>query len=470
VLRLVRKYGKDTIVSAFAEVQDYVERFTRARIAALPDGVWECEDYVDFDPNGSGDGLIPIHVKMTIQGDQVHYDLAGSHAAIGSLANAAFGGAFSGIVSGMKLFFPEVPLNSGFYRPVTFHLPEGSVVNTPAPFAVSGFVFPYDKILNSVVTMWSEIMPERAMAGAFNIEYLHAGGFDRRPNVNRFCMWYDFSGGGWGGRNGKDGPSATSALFGPGLLNQPIEGQERIAPALYERNEMLEDSGGPGRWRGGVGLVKSLEFWNADGIHFSYLCDRERTAPWGIEGGLPSIPMGLTVYRGGRASGGDEIFLGAFFSDFPLEQGDLFYRTTAGGGGFGDPLARDPEAVREDVVDGYVTVERAVKDYGVVVRELDVRLCRYEVDLNATERARAELRIVRLSRLSEDPHEIAARYRAGELDALDLLRHYGVIVDWGSGGLRERTTEQFRAELRRRAADWWADTDALAAAGARELR
>ena len=120
IVRLVGKYGKETILQAFSEVQDYVERFTRTRIAALPDGTWECEDYVDFDPNGSGDGLVPVRVKMTIDGDEVHYDLSGSHPAIGSLSNSAFGGSFSGIVSGMKIFFPEVPLNSGFYRPIGF--------------------------------------------------------------------------------------------------------------------------------------------------------------------------------------------------------------------------------------------------------------------------------------------------------------------------------------------------------------
>ena len=121
ILRLVEKYGKPTIMTAFREVQDYVELLTRRRIAELPDGVWETEDYIDYDPS-VGEGLIPIKVKMTIEGDQLRYDLSGSHPAVGTFLNAGFGSAFSGVIAGTKTFFPDVPLNSGFYRAVQVDL------------------------------------------------------------------------------------------------------------------------------------------------------------------------------------------------------------------------------------------------------------------------------------------------------------------------------------------------------------
>ena len=112
-----RSTGDDTILTAFAEVQDYVERLTRTRVAELPDGVWETEDYIDSDPSRE-EGLVPVKVKLEIEGDQIRYDLSGSHPAVGTFLNAGFGSAFSASSRGTKTFFPDVPLNSGFYRAV----------------------------------------------------------------------------------------------------------------------------------------------------------------------------------------------------------------------------------------------------------------------------------------------------------------------------------------------------------------
>jgi N-methylhydantoinase B len=151
----------------------------------------------------------------------------------------------------------------------------------------------------------------------------------------------------------------------------------------------------------------------------------------------------------------DERFLGAIFSNVPIEEGDTFTRPSAGGGGYGDPLERDPADVCEDVADGYVTIARARTDYGVVVEEVDADLSEYAVDETATEEERTRIRAERAGWLEADPEDVARRYREGELDVLDLVRQYAVIVDWGTGELYPRTTEQFRAMVRRRAASHW---------------
>lgn len=466
ILRLVDKYGIDTVLTAFQEVQDYVERLTRQRIAELPDGVWETEDYIDYDPS-KGEGLIPVKVKMTIEGDQLSYDLTGSHPAIGSFINAGFGSAFSGVIAGTKTFFPDVPLNSGFYRAVNVDLgPVGTVVNAPWPIAVTGFCSgPYEKIMNSIFELWSKVMPERALACSFNLEYLLVGGRDARREGRPIFMWYDWMVGGWGGRNGRDGSNATAPIFGVGLAVQPLEAQERLCPVLTTEHSIVCDSGGPGKYRGGCGVEKGALLREAENTVMSYMCDRARSITWGIEGGLPSIPHGVWLQRAGQ----EKEFLGAVFSNVPVGPGDMFTRPSAGGGGFGDPLDRDPEAVKEDVADGYVSVDRARKDYGVVVREVDADLALYEVDEEATAEERERIRSQRLSWLEEDPEAVAARYRSGELDALDLVRHYGVILDWGTGELLPKTTEQFRAMLRRRMVPHWTEKPAAAgAAGAGE--
>jgi len=454
ILRLIEKYGRETVLTAFEEVQDYVERLTRQRVAELPDGTWETEDYIDYDPDGE-EGLVPIKVKLAIEGDQIYYDLTGSHAAVGSFLNSGFGASFSGLIAGTKTFFPDIPLNSGFYRVISYDLgPIGTVVNAAWPTAVTGYCSgPYEKIMNACFEMWSQIMPERAIAGSFNLEYLLVGGRDLRSPDSPYFMWYDWMAGGWGGRNGKDGSTATAPIFGVGLATQPVEGQERLCPVLTSQHAIITDSGGPGRWRGGCGLEKGGTLTDAGRTVMSYSCDRARSVTWGANGGLPSIPHGVWLNPGQDG----ERFVGAVFSNVPVVAGDTFTRPSAGGGGFGDPLERDPEAVLEDVIDGYVSLERARVDYGVVVEEVDAELSEYRLDLSATEAERASIRAARRGWLEEDPESVAARYRSGELGIHDVIRRYGVIVDWGTGELFPTTTAQYRAMLQRRTADHWVD-------------
>ncbi len=453
ILRLVDKYGKDTLVTAFAEVQDYVERLTRQRVAELPDGTWETEDYIDQDPDLE-EGLIPVKVKMTIDGDQISYDLSGSHPVIGSFLNAAFGTGFSGIVAGTKTFFPEVPLNSGFYRVIDAYLPENTVVNAPWPTAVTGFCSgSYEKIMNSLFELWSGVMPERALSGCFNLEYLLIGGWDKRTEASPFFMWYDWMVGGWGGRNGKDGSNATSPVFGVGLAVQPLEGQERLTPVVTSEHRIVADSAGPGEFRGGCGVQKGGRLTEIQETVMSYCCDRGRSITWGIEGGLPSCPHGVWLNKDRP----EESYLGATFSGVNVREGDLFSRPSAGGGGYGDPLARDPEAVKEDVADGYVTPEGAKRDYGVVVKEIDAELAEWQVDEEATVKARKHIRENRVDWLQEEPEELARRYREEELDTLDLIRRYGVILDWGTGELLTNTTNDFRAMLNWRMVSHWTE-------------
>ena len=143
------------------------------------------------------------------------------------------------------------------------------------------------------------------------------------------------------------------------------------------------------------------------------------------------------------------------FSDVSLQPGDLFSRPTAGGGGYGDPLDRDPERVKADVADDYVSLARAAKDYGVVLEVIDKDLCEYEIDREATERLRASIRAQRKAWVDEAPEAVAAKYRAGEIDALDAVRRYAVILDWGSGEPLPRSTAQFREQFRKRSLSHW---------------
>ena len=454
ILRLVDKYSRDTIVTAFAEVQDYVENLTRTRIAELPDGVWETEDYLDSDPTLE-EGLIPIKVRMEIEGDQIRYDLTGSHAAVGTFLNAGFGSAMSGVVGGTKTFFPEVPLNSGFYRAVDIDLgPEGTVVNAPWPVAVTGFCSgPYEKIMACAFEIWSQIMPERAIACSFNLEYLLVGGRDARSEDRPFFMWYDWMVGGWGGRNGRDGSNCTSPVFGVGLGRPAPRGpgapEPRRSPAATRSSPTQAARGASAAaaaWRRAATLTQ------AERTVVSYCCDRARSITWGIEGGLPSIPHGVWLNKGTD----DERFLGAIFSNVEIEEGTSSPARPPAAEGYGDPLERDPDAVLRG---RHRRLRHDRPRAQGLRRRGPARSTRsssqYEVDAAATERERARIAAERKGWLEADPEEIARSYRDGELDVLDLVRQYAVIVDWGTGELLPNTTQQFRAMVERRAASKW---------------
>ncbi|WP_320537095.1 hydantoinase B/oxoprolinase family protein [Pseudarthrobacter sp. IC2-21] len=452
VLRLVDKYSKSTVVAAMQETQDYVERIVLRRLESLPQGVWETTDYIDFDP-GKGEGLVPIKIKLTLDGKGIHYDLTGSAPAVETFLNSGYGTTHSAIYAGTKTFFPDVPLNSGFYAAVDAEIgPEGTVVNAGWPYAVTGFCSgPYEKLMNGIFELWSRIMPERAMACAFNLEYLLVGGRDGRTDDNPYFMWYDWMAGGWGGRASKDGASATAPVFGPGLAVQPIEGQERLSPVLTTVHQIGTDSGGPGRFRGGLGIEKGGTLVDATKTVMSYCCDRARSITWGIEGGLPSIPHGVWMNKGTD----QEEFLGSNFSAVPLHSGDSFTRPSAGGGGYGDPLERPFDEVLEDVIDQYVSIERAAKDYGVIIREIDRDMDQFEIDQAASLELRQQIRADRPGWLTADPVAVAEKYRAGEVDMLDVIRRHGVILDWGTGELFPETTSEFRKSMEKRSSSHW---------------
>lgn len=452
LLRLVEKYGIDTVLTAFTEVQDYVERLTRARLKELPNGTWETTDYIDMDPE-LGDGLIPIKVKMTIDDDHIYYDLSGTHETISVFLNSTLGSAYSGLYAGTKTFFPDTPLNSGFYRAITANLPENTVVNARYPAPTAGFVSgAYEKIMNSCFELWSHVMPERALACSFNLEYLLIGGWDkRREGEESFFMWYDWMAGGHGGRIDRDGANAMAPVFGMGLSVQPVEGQERLTPVVTTNHEIITDSGGPGKYRGGCGLSKGGTLTKMENAVMSVSCDRSRSVTWGIMGGLPSIPHGNWLNPGTDK----EEFLGAFFSNVKVKEGDSFTRPSAGGGGLGDPLERDPKLVLEDVIDGYVSIERAEKDYGVVIREIDREIDLFEIDEAATEEARKYIRENRKKWLDEDPQKVFDMYQKGEIDQLDCIRRYGVIIDLKENKLLPKSTQQYRESMKRRTLKYW---------------
>ena len=352
----------------------------------------------------------------------------------------------------MKTFFPDLPLNSGLYRVIEVVASPDTVVSAKWPVAVTGFLMPFEKIMNSIYEIWSGIMPHRAISCTFNIEYLLTGGNDARRPEKPIFMFYDWLPGGWGGRNGKDGANVTQASFGTGMLSQPVEGQERGAPILTTEFEAVTDSGGPGKWRGGVGARKASILLAGENTVLSYICDRERAVVWGTNGGLPSMPHGLHLRRSGAQ---EDTWLGSVFSRRaaatgrpvqPAHGGRRRLRRSAG--------ARSGKG--EGGCSGRLRFDRAC-GHGLRGNPQGDRQgsLRYEVDREATKRERASIRAHRRGWQEEEPETVAAKYRAGGINALDAVRRYAVILDWGSGELLPNSTEQFREQFRIRSLAHW---------------
>jgi len=205
------------------------------------------------------------------------------------------------------------------------------------------------------------------------------------------------------GKFGADGRDCGAAILGLGILNQSTEVIERLWPVTFDRLAPVIDSMGAGRWRGGAGLESVLRVENAGGVRLSYIADRGEDGPGGprgLFGGADGIPIRVLKNIGTD----DEENLPIYFADEFVGQHGNFYHVSSGGGGYGDPLERDPEAVMEDVMDKYISMRSALEDYGVVMEVRDADLLDYRIDFEATQALRAERRAAR-SNGGETNHE-----------------------------------------------------------------
>jgi len=374
---LVGEHGSDGIGEYLDELLDYTERRVRAAIAELPDGTYEAEDYMDGD--GVVDDPVELRLAVRVDDDEVTIDFTGTAEQNEGPLNCTPALAFAGVVYAlMALVGEDLPKNAGFYRPLETITPEGTMVdpseNRPVAAAAEVSVRAADLVLRAL----AEAVPERTIAaGKGTICNVAYGGHD--PRGDERYVYYETVAGGYGAREEKDGMEAVQAHF-QNTANSPIEELEREVPVYVRRYELIEDSAGAGRTRGGLGVRRDMEFYG-ENASFSVLADRTTAGPWGLFGGESGRPAEYAVVRDGRR---DELSSKATTG---IDPGDVASVETPGGGGYGDPLERPPEQVLADVRDGKVSVEAAREDYGVVVDPETG-----EVDEEATRKRRAESR------------------------------------------------------------------------------
>ncbi|MCL6639821.1 MAG: hydantoinase B/oxoprolinase family protein [Candidatus Rokubacteria bacterium] len=377
LIELVERYGRDTVFAAMEEILARTEAAMRAAIGAIPDGVYAFEDWLD--DYGPGTPPLRVAVTVTVAGDTMTIDYEGSSPQTPSGLNSYINYTRSYSYDAAKcLTDPLGPMNEGALRPITVRAPEGSFLNPRPPAGGGPRALICYRVFEAVLGALAPALPERVAAAASHMANPTFGGRDRARG--RSFVAYELVLSGTGARATRDGCEAMAWAFN--ASNIPVEAQEARHPIVVERFELIRDSGGPGTFRGGCGVRRDMRFLAEDG-KLTNLTDRQKFAPWGLFGGRPGRP-GRTVINPGP---GERVVHSKESTDF--QYGDVISFQQAGAGGYGDPLDRDPRRVLEDVLDEYVSVEAAGRDYGVVLvgEGLDLR-----VDESATRELRRVLR------------------------------------------------------------------------------
>jgi N-methylhydantoinase B len=368
VLELIDRYDIETVVEGAAALSDYSERRMRAEIEELPDGEYRSELVVEDD----GVSADPFRVVATVvvRGDEVIVDFTGTDAQVRGPMNCTWVVAVSAAYNAIFCVTdPEtlIPRNSGCYRPIRVVAPPGSVVNVqhPGP-SVGGNTDLQPKLIDLLVSALAQAVPGlTAAAHGGSSSNLLFGGV--HPETGGYYSNYHFDGTGTGGTGTKDGNDGEITRHS-NCRNTPIEVFETRYPLLTLEHGLVRDSGGAGRRRGGLGTYRTLRV-TAPEITFSALFDRMKIAPPGLFGGLGGGTSALLVKRKGEREfrSFEEVFgvsSPTKFTNVVLREGDELHYRTPGGGGFGDPREREPERVREDVLEGWVTRDAAARDYG----------------------------------------------------------------------------------------------------------
>jgi N-methylhydantoinase B/oxoprolinase/acetone carboxylase alpha subunit len=366
--RLAEKYGVDVIRQCMEAFLSYTERRTRAAILEIPDGVYRARDYIDCD----GVGVEPyyIQVTLTVSGDEVTVDFTGTDEMAKGPINYPYSGTYSATYWALKFFLDQdAPANAGMYRPIKILLPEGVFINAkwPAPVFM-GNMLGSEKIADVI---W------QALAGAIKdkmtaMPYADSNGVSiGGVSGGKSFVFMDLPPGGWGGTPGHDGMSATYCRQG-NCMDLDIELAEVLYPIRITRRELIQDSGGPGRFRGGLSLRIGFSPTDID-VVAGHTTGRTKEGPPGVFGGKHGRP-GRSIKNYERPD--SEVIAGwledgswkiCMFDNVSVKKDEDITLELQGGGGWGNPNERDPAAILEDVLDGYVSIEAAKRDYGVII-------------------------------------------------------------------------------------------------------
>lgn len=381
LLEFFDRYDVDTMVACIAELQDYSERRLRSALREIPEGTYRFSDAMDDD--GISDEPLPIHVAVTVaHGAQptIALDFTGTAVQGAGGINMVWPALLATVYYAVKaVIAPDVPPNAGFQRPIHIHAPKGSLVNAQEPAAVGGRTDACQRVVDVILGALSQVVPKRVIAASNGATTAIIFGGTQALSGRDF-VYVEALAGGMGARFSTDGMDGVQVHI-TNTSNLPIESMELEYPLRVLHYGLVPDSGGPGKFRGGLSIQKDIE--TLAPVLFSAHSDRHRIPPWGLRGGLAG-GCGRFILNPGKPT---EQRIRSKISGVPVRRGDVVSARTAGGGGVGSPLDRDPERVARDCAQGKVSLKQARRAYGVVLNDSGT------VDWDATVALRDRMRV-----------------------------------------------------------------------------
>jgi N-methylhydantoinase B len=355
---LLQRYGREEVDRCIDSMFDYVEATVRARIAEIPDGEYLGEDFVDSD--GVTDNPVSVQVRITIKDSDITLDLSDCEdqraGAVGNMSLAFTTGACR--VALTCVLGPHLVKNEGFYRPIRIITRPGSVTHAryPAPCTPADGVI--RAVMEAIFFALAPVVPDRVAAGIFGgVQAMAIGGEDPRTG-EPFIHFMPYAGG-WGARSTKDGINAMCPAMNGDNYNIPCEVIETKFPLLVDRYELIQDSGGPGKFRGGLGVRIDYRILS-DTATVSACLARYKFAPAGLFGGGEGMRSSLILNLGQPDEANRPLVGGAV-----VERGAVVSHRCGGGGGFGDVAERDRERVAFDLENDLISRETALSVYGL---------------------------------------------------------------------------------------------------------
>ena len=379
---LLDRYGREDVLAAMDAIMDKSERSARERTRTIPDGVYEAESYMDDDGVDIGK-RIPIRVKATVAGDRMTVDLSEVSEQVRGFYNSGPTAGFGACQVAYKcLTSPtDYPINDGSFRSLEVINPPGRVVSAVRPAPLRLWMTIPMTVVDTIFRALAPAVPDRVAAGHFaDLGVAQLYGYV--PDEKRMIITSTGPiGGGWGAKRSEDGMSATVCINDGDTHNSPVELMESKYPVVYERYGLIQDSGGPGFKRGGLGTEAAVRMQKA--LNLSTRIERMHCQPWGLEGGKEGRGNRVELTMGGEPK---TDLVNAKVFTARMAPGDVFKVLGGGGGGFGPPWERPAERVREDVRQGYVSLECALEDFGVAL-DPDT----FDIDFAETDRLRGRL-------------------------------------------------------------------------------
>jgi N-methylhydantoinase B len=362
---LCDRHGKETLLAAAEELLNYAERKTRAGILQIPDGVYEFTDY--FDAPSLPEPLL-LRVKIEVKGDEMHLDFSGNPPQMRNALNMTWTALLATVYYAAKtLIDPTILPNAGLYRPIEVTAPKGSILNCRSPAAVRQRTETCQRVVDLIYGALAPAVPERVTA-AHNGANTGAHFFGLHPRSGQFFNYMETIGGGFGARATKDGLDGVQVHI-TNTSNLPVECLESDYPLLVKRYEMVKDSGGPGKWRGGMAIHRQIKVVEGE-IDFGAEGSRQTVPPWGLFGGKPGAVGKVVVHH-------DPSQAGERSRPSLLYQEESVSIITPGAGGYGDPRERDHALVLRDLIEEKISKESAIRDYGLNPDEIPDEIDRH---------------------------------------------------------------------------------------------